>query len=183
MNTFNRSRSRSPEYLRAFFNEYLQTMRTHTAMMSEYNRNITNIISMLGESDTPRVSRPYGNRSDIATLIYLLSQTGRRSGLSQIQIENATENVVYTSETFPGITQCPISLDDFEENEVICQISHCRHIFKTHNIMRWFDRHTCCPVCRYNLQEPVTENNVASRFNNNNNMDISGNIFEFTVPF
>ena len=170
-------------------------------MMSEYNSNIRNILSIIqrnGEYTHTPASTPTtrsSSRSDIATLIYLLSQAGvddARAGLSQSQIENATESVLYTPEAFPEITQCPISLDEFEDGELVCQIRHCRHIFKRRNIMRWLETHTCCPVCRHDLENAITEPGRAQAPSSiwsslfNRSSDISGNdvyTVEFPVSF
>ena len=164
MNTFSSSfttHTGSIEFMRAFITEYNQTIRTHNDMMLEYNRNVSNIIDILNRSpDTIPVRS--SSRSDIETLVYLLSQTGpneRSIGLSLTQIESASQTVAYTIDNFNS-TQCPISLDDFVENEMVCQIVHCRHIFKQRNIMRWFETHTCCPVCRYDLREPEENENT-----------------------
>ena len=197
MNSFNRPRARSQEFLRTFINEYNQIIRTHTEMMSEYNSNIRNILSIIqrtsdyGHTHTP-ASTPTtrsSSRSDIATLIYLLSQAGvddARAGLSQSQIENATESVLYTPDAFPEITQCPISLDEFEDGELVCQIRHCRHIFKRRNIMRWLETHICCPVCRHDLEssssEPVRARSGIWSSLFNRSSDISGNDI-YTVEF
>jgi hypothetical protein len=195
MNSFNRPRARSQEFLRTFIAEYNQIIRTHTEMMSEYNRNVRNILTLIqrngeyGSAPTPAPTPTTrsSNRSDIATLIYLLSQAGveeTRVGLSPIQIANATENVLYTTETFPEITQCPISLDEFEDGEVVCQIRHCRHIFKARNIRRWFETHTCCPVCRHDLENPNPESAPSSIWSSlfNRSLDVSGNDV-YTVEF
>lgn len=199
MNSFNRPRARSQEFLRTFVNEYNQIIRTHTEMMSEYNTNVRNIINLIQRTSdyghththTP-ASTPTtrsSSRSDIATLIYLLSQAGvddARAGLSQSQIENATESVLYTPAAFPEITQCPISLDEFEDGELVCQIRHCRHIFKRRNIMRWLETHTCCPVCRHDLEnsnsEPVRARSGIWSSLFNRSSDISGNDI-YTVEF
>ena len=198
MNSFNRPRARSQEFLRTFITEYNQIILTHTEMMSEYNRNVRNILSIIqrnGEythTPAPTPTTRSSNRSDIATLIYLLSQAGvddARAGLSQSQIENATESVLYTPDAFPEIIQCPISLDEFEDGELVCQIRHCRHIFKRRNIMRWFETRTCCPVCRHDLENANTEPARAqtpsiwsSLFNRNLSSDVSGNDV-YTVEF
>lgn len=178
MNTYNdpfRNRTSSVEFMRAFTTEYNQTIRTHNDMMLEYNRNIANIIDILNRSPDTPPSTPVrsSSRSDIASLIYLLSQTDADDRLSRVQIENATQNVAYTVNTF-NETQCPISLDDFVENEMICQIIHCRHIFKQRNLMIWLETHTCCPVCRHNLREPLENTNTWSNLFNRD-VDISGN--------
>jgi len=199
MNSFNRPRARSQEFLRTFVNEYNQVIRTHTEMMSEYNTNVRNIINLIQRTSeygpththTP-ASTPTtrsSSRSDIATLIYLLSQAGVddvRAGLSQSQIENATESVLYTPEAFPEITQCPISLDEFEVGEVVCQIRYCRHIFKPRNLRRWLETHTGCPVCRHDLEnsnsEPLRAPSSIWSSLFNRSSDVSGNDV-YTVEF
>lgn len=182
MNSFNRPRGRSQEFMRTFISDYNQIIRTQTEMMMEYNRNIRDLIRIMGRySDAPTPTptpTPATTTPDIAALISLLSQVGIEPGLSPEQIENATERVIYTSEAFPETTQCPISLDEFEEGEVVCQIRHCHHIFKRRNIMRWFETHTGCPVCRHELLDETTSLPVSRA------MDISGNaIYTFEFPF
>jgi hypothetical protein len=45
-------------------------------------------------------------------------------------------------------------LEDFVENEEVCQIKQCGHVFKKNSIMRWFSAsHVHCPVCRYDLRD------------------------------
>ncbi len=213
MNTYNRNRTRSNEFIRTFINDYNNIIRNHTEMMMEYNRNIHNILIMLQRySDyTPPPPTPTptstamptptrsSNRSDIATLLYRLSQSNlveeSQRGLSQAQINSATENVVYTPSAFPSTPQCPISLDEFDDGEVVCQLRYCRHIFRHRNIMRWFESHTCCPVCRHeldteNINSESTEQAESidfwSRILNRNIMDLSGNqiyTFEFPIRF
>lgn len=178
MNTFNNPDARARQYLRTFATEYNQIIRTHSEMMVEYNRNVGNIIRLLEEyGPAPTHSN---DSQDIATIISLLAQSNQNR-LTQNQIENATENVVYTSEAFPDITQCPISLDDFEENEVVCRIRYCHHMFKRNNIMRWFETHTGCPVCRHNLREFTPASIWANIFNRIS--DASGDILEVPVRF
>ena len=192
MNTYNanpgsfRNRTRSIDFMRTFITEYNQTIRTHNDMMLEYNRNVSNIIDILNRSpDTTPVRS--SSRSDIATLIYLLSQTNVDDipvGLTRAQIESVTQTVAYTTDNFNS-TQCPISLDEFVENEMVCQIVHCRHIFKQRTITRWLETHTCCPVCRHDLREPGENTNIWSNLFNRG-ADISGNdvyTFEFPLRF
>ena len=78
-----------------------------------------------------------------------------KTGLSKSQIKEGTKDVMYTSELFHDRNKCPISLDDFDDNEIVCKIRNCRHIFKRDYIMRWFENHTCCPVCRHSLKYDV----------------------------
>jgi len=50
-------------------------------------------------------------------------------------------------------TQCPISLDPFDDNERICRIRNCNHLFKISPLMNWFERNVRCPVCRYDIRD------------------------------
>jgi len=209
MNTFNRGRTtnaRSAEFLRAFVSEYNQIIHVHSEMMLEYNRNVSNIMRILqrGQEMTPppapaptpvATTGRTSNRSDIATLIYLLSQANTEEiqiGLTPAQILSATQIITYTPGSF-NETQCPISLEEFVENERVCQIRHCQHIFRRPNLLRWFESHVGCPVCRYDLRGADAEENnnietssVSSMLSTLFNSDVSGNgiySFEFPVRF
>ena len=69
------------------------------------------------------------------------------------QIYQATEVFVYNDENASRVTdtRCPITLDDFEHGEELCEIRHCHHIFKWTSLQRWFSQNTHCPVCRHNI--------------------------------
>ena len=43
---------------------------------------------------------------------------------------------------------CPITLEDFKENETILQIINCNHIFSKKAIIKWSQNHNNCPLCR-----------------------------------
>jgi hypothetical protein len=96
---------------------------------------------------------------DISSLIYLFMtppSTQHRNTenrhLTPTQIENSLEMIVYNSATIEE-RHCPISLDDFIENEEICRIRGCGHIFRRQPLMIWLETHVGCPVCRYNLHD------------------------------
>ena len=57
-------------------------------------------------------------------------------------------------------------MEDFQENENVCQIKHCRHTFKEEAIKNWFQRNVRCPVCRYDIRDYFEEQIV----------DISNNV-------
>lgn len=67
------------------------------------------------------------------------------------QINNATESFNYRAgETVH--TNCPITLEDFQENESVCQIRQCGHLFRETAIKNWFRQNVRCPVCRYDIR-------------------------------
>ena len=93
---------------------------------------------------------------------------------TQSQIENATRRARYCDISRPINTQCPISLDDFNDNDMVTVIRHCGHIFHTDNLMNWFRTSCRCPVCRYDIRE--YNSNASTEFfnrtgqtNNSNN--------------
>jgi hypothetical protein len=71
---------------------------------------------------------------------------------TQAQIETATRVARYGDITRPPNTSCPISLDSFEDSQVVTVIRHCGHIFNTEQIGAWFRANCRCPVCRYDIR-------------------------------
>ena len=71
------------------------------------------------------------------------------------QIFEATEIFTYNDDTSPRVTdtRCPITLDDFEYGEELCEIKHCHHVFKWTSLRTWFSQNTHCPVCRHDIVE------------------------------
>lgn len=72
---------------------------------------------------------------------------------TQSQIEAATRRVRYCDISRPIYNQCPISLDDFNDNDMVTVIRPCGHIFQTEHLMNWFRSNCRCPVCRYDIRE------------------------------
>ena len=169
------------QYRREIIADYVRTMRIHASTMAEYNRNMATILQMWA-APTPANTR--SNSEDVASVLLYLSQLNADYGsLTQAQIDAATETVRYVEQ---DTGQCPISLDDFQEGEMVCRIRHCGHIFKRDNLMRWFSTHTCCPVCRHNIvEQPSASQQPASSIMDvlTRMMDISGNYtYTFDLP-
>ena len=97
------------------------------------------------------------------------------------QIETATRRVLYRDIVTPINSSCPISMDDFNDNETVTIIRHCGHIFNSDELTTWFQSNCRCPVCRYDIRN-FNRNTSAiinqERNNANNDLmhDISGNI-------
>ena len=125
--------------LREIIREYSENIRLNNQNVMEYSRTIRALVGLITESSA----------MDAFTTI-LQSTPEERVLLTASQIDAATETVQYDCDLM-NHTQCPITLEDFVESEQVCRISHCGHIFKRANLMRWFDANTCCPVCRHNL--------------------------------
>jgi len=127
--------------LREIIREYSDNIRLNNENVMEYSRTIRALVGLITDSSA----------MDAFTTI-LQSTPEERVLLTASQIDAATEIVQYDCDLM-NHTQCPITLEDFVESEPVCRITHCGHIFKRANLMRWFDANTCCPVCRHNLLE------------------------------
>ena len=79
---------------------------------------------------------------------------------TQAQIETATRVARYGDITRPPNTTCPISLDSFEDSQLVTVIRHCGHIFNTEQIGAWFRTNCRCPVCRYDIRNYRASQNV-----------------------
>jgi hypothetical protein len=101
------------------------------------------------------------------------------------QIEIATRCVRYCDIVSPRNIQCPISLENFNDNDIVTVIRHCGHIFKTEQLNTWFRSNCRCPICRYDVRtynsnsspqssneeqtdEQPTSNNVSNNFTQQN---------------
>ena len=83
------------------------------------------------------------------------------------QFAQATEPVQYHSEGFSD-NNCPITLDEFSEGEMVCRIKHCGHIFKIQPLQNWFSRNSHCPVCRYDIRTWAITNATVAAMNPTN---------------
>jgi hypothetical protein len=93
---------------------------------------------------------------------------------TQSQIESATRRVRYCDIVSPTNTSCPISLTNFDDNDMVTVIRHCGHIFNTNELNRWFTSHCNCPVCRYDIRDyNLNSSSVFSRVNQDASSNIS----------
>jgi hypothetical protein len=93
---------------------------------------------------------------------------------TQSQIETATRSVMYCDIARPINTSCPISMENFNDTDMVSVIRQCGHIFHTEHLMNWFRSNCRCPVCRYDIRD--YNSNVSSQFfGNQNNVDLSNN--------
>ena len=92
---------------------------------------------------------------------------------TQIQIENATRIVRFADIVRPINNSCPITLDNFGDNNSVSVIRHCNHIFNTDALNNWFRSNCRCPVCRYDIRNYNQNRNTDT--STTNNMDIDTN--------
>ena len=82
--------------------------------------------------------------------------------LTPQEINEGTTSVTLEEARRVNQTICPISHEDFTNETEIIKINHCGHMFKKQCLMRWFETHTTCPTCRYNLIQSENTINVST---------------------
>jgi len=95
---------------------------------------------------------------------------------TQSQIESAIRNVQYCDIVNPINRSCPISLETFNDNDIVSVIRFCGHIFKPEQLTTWFRSNCKCPVCRYDIRNYNINPDINPDINPVN--DISNNVVE-----
>jgi hypothetical protein len=101
---------------------------------------------------------------------------------SQREIALATRVFRYSTE-YNCNTRCPISLEDFQDNDTVTQIKYCNHTFKETAINRWFLTNVRCPICRYDIRDysrsetDLSNNDISGIIN-----DVQNNVQPSSVP-
>ena len=86
------------------------------------------------------------------------------------QIETATRRVRYCDIVSPINRCCPISLENFNDSDMVTVIRFCGHIFNTDHLNTWFQNNCKCPVCRYDIRNYNSSVNNSSFYNETNNL-------------
>lgn len=68
------------------------------------------------------------------------------------ELDRASQLVRYGDLNQPVSRSCPISLEEFGENDPVRQLVHCRHLFSPDAFQTWFQTHVRCPVCRHDIR-------------------------------
>ena len=96
------------------------------------------------------------------------------------QIETATRVVRFGDIIRPLNSECPISLENFNDNDQVLIIRHCNHVFSNTGLTSWFRSSCRCPVCRYDIRNHSSDHptNVS---NLSDNVDISSNVLSSSL--
>lgn len=137
------------------YQQYQENMRL-------YQNNISQIVRHLN-SVRPTTTHRQDRRRNTHNFPFNGIFTGGASSESYDiptinQFALAVEYSNYDRETMLNTRVCPITLDEFHDNEQICRIKHCRHIFKTNALQNWLSRNAHCPVCRFDIRRQPSSN-------------------------
>jgi len=162
-----------------------ENTRQHTRQYfshSHNNLNIPNTTSSFGSNQTifpPSQLFSYFLPNTPRTFTNVIVRPTERQITDATQLINYSENETYNN------TSCPITMEEFDDGEQICQIKHCGHNFREDALRNWFRTNVRCPVCRYDIRDYIvtdpsnnisnimedvlTDDDNVTGFNNNNN--------------
>lgn len=109
-----------------------------------------------GLNTNNRVRGLYSNYTPTQLLSYFLPNRNFTNVIvrpSEEQISNATQMLNYDENASYNNNSRPITMEDFSNGDVICQIKHCGHNFREQPLRNWFRTNVRCPVCRYDIRE------------------------------
>ena len=131
-------------------NMTIQTMNERMANWSPRYRYIPLINNFIDPDPLARATNGLINRSfaeDSPKYKYILSENGK----SQIEFKKFNKN------DFSDQISCPITQDQFEDDQIIAQLP-CQHIFEKEAIMKWVqNENASCPSCRFKLDSVEEE--------------------------
>ena len=108
-----------------------------------FNRSTTNTNNTTNRSQQ-RTGMPIWN---------IFNQSNLQSNIpTQLQIYDSVSNTQWREiKETTNQPLCPITQQPFYDNDDVLKILHCGHVFKKDSLLRWFQRSSLCPVCRYNI--------------------------------
>lgn len=176
LNHLDRIREREPRHNsreRETYNTrtpYVDHVRNNTRATN----NNTNANIRYANPHRTTTTRPYATSQLLSYVLYPTNQSLFSDVIvhpTENEILNATELINYNDNNNYNNNTCPITLEEFNHGERICQIKHCGHIFREEALRNWFRRNVRCPVCRYDIRNYINTN----RNHMNSNNDVSGN--------
>jgi len=82
------------------------------------------------------------------------------------QIENASRLIKFGDIKNTSSEYCPISLDEFNDDDEVRQLLQCKHIFHPTPFQEWFSEHVLCPVYRYDIRKYSSVSRINTTTNN-----------------
>ena len=144
-----------------------------------YN-NYLNATNASNATNATNASNNYTSNSPNAYLLnYTLDDFENLSNVNMRDlVKISTAKINYCCIAVPLNDTCPITQEEFTNNDEVTIIKNCGHIFKTRAINNWLFEHQTCPVCRHNI---LTNSNIISYINpyNNKRLFLYSNEFRF----
>jgi len=139
------------QLLTYYTNLYNQQLRDINYMYNELKEIKNNIDTITGVNNVRR--QPLRNIYYRMDYIPIPDLENVPVVASQDVITRNTRLVRFDEVVNPLNYDCPISLERFQDNNMLTQIIGCSHLFCTSEITRWFRTNVHCPVCRYDIRD------------------------------
>ena len=82
-------------------------------------------------------------------------------------IENNITREIFGNIENPLNNKCPITQEEFDEDDEVGIIKHCNHIFHYNPLINWIRENYVCPVCRHDIRginnELLTQSEIMNR--------------------
>ena len=120
------------------------------------NTNNTNNINNINNTNNTTTNNAY-------LLNYTFTDYEHLSSVNmRALVKICTARIIYSCITEPLNDTCPITQEEFSNNDNVSIIKNCGHIFKTQAIEDWLYQHQTCPICRHNI---LTNSKIISYIN------------------
>jgi hypothetical protein len=167
-------RRNSNTYMSRYIDNLINEERQNNYVFYDYNSPInpsiynTNPLGRGNSGDSRNRQNSSGFRNNDIDISNFLSNFFNTSVIirpTNEQIQNASRIIRFGDISNPLSETCPISLERFDNDDMVRQILHCGHIFCQNQFQEWFNNNVRCPVCRYdirNYRPSATNNSVNS---------------------
>jgi len=154
----------SNSFLSRYIDNLINEERQNNHVFYDYNSPINPSV-YTSPQVRPRTSRNRQNTDiDISNFLSNFLNTSVIIRPTNEQIQNASRIIRFGDISNPLSETCPISLERFNNEDMVRQILHCGHIFCQNQFQEWFNNNVRCPVCRYDIRNyrniPVQPNNL-----------------------
>jgi hypothetical protein len=164
-----RTRQQTPEinqdllYIFREFNQTVHELNSESEELRLYIQSVLLLLQLIQSFRQSHVQRPFTEQLIFEQIIPLPTRTSQ-NGLTPEQIQQNVSTITFHPDTSLNESQrCPISLEDFTDNESVSQINSCRHIFKTEPLNNWLQGHNTCPQCRQVIAPTATASASATQ--------------------
>lgn len=123
---------------------------------------------------------------DITNLLFGHEHNDEDRGMTNEQITAAVDNCIYSDlsgNIRERYTTCPVTLEQFENDDEVSVIRTCGHVFRRQALSNWLSTRHTCPTCRQDLirRSAAVQRSVTDTSGNRQNLyevntDISGNM-------
>jgi hypothetical protein len=181
-NRYYRNTSRTTRTPNTFLNRYIDNLineeRQNNFVFYDYNNPINPSLYNNTRQSTNNTRQSTNNTRQSSNNLFRNNHTDVSTFLSNFlntnvvvrptneQINISSRIIRYGDIENPLSESCPISLEHFNNDDMVRQILQCGHVFCQSSFQTWFNSNVRCPVCRYDIRNYRSSQNVNQEDNN-----------------